>query len=234
VVDISNNPYLLVAYKRADSQCLNYTGVNTIVTDQFENPFSDVKFDKWYDPAVRYVYLQGYMIGKGTRFGVADTLTRQEFTQVLYSIAGKPEVTIENTYEDVVPGAWYEKSVLWAREAGIAKGKVDGVFFGIDQEITREEMIQMLNAFRKWHGDIVGYLSTGNDINDFPDSDKVSSWAKNSMQWAIGHGIISGKGDAGAPASEKLIDPQGHATRAECASIIMSYYAIGDKSYGGR
>ena len=79
------------------------------------------------------------------------------------------------------------------------------------------------SAFAKWRLDS---RITDYDISKFPDSDRVSSWARNAMEWAIDRGIISGKGAAGAPASEKLIDPQGHATRAECASIIMSYFMV--------
>ena len=37
------------------------------------------------------------------------------------------------------------------------------------------------------------------------------------MEWAVGNGIISGK-DNGT-----TLDPQGNATRAECATIMMRF-----------
>ena len=37
------------------------------------------------------------------------------------------------------------------------------------------------------------------------------------MKWAVGNGIITGK-DNGTK-----LDPQGNATRAECATIIMRF-----------
>ncbi|MBR1931847.1 MAG: S-layer homology domain-containing protein, partial [Lachnospiraceae bacterium] len=42
-------------------------------------------------------------------------------------------------------------------------------------------------------------------------------WAKESMEWAVTQGIISGKGDA----SSLRLAPQGNATRAECAMMLM-------------
>ena len=40
------------------------------------------------------------------------------------------------------------------------------------------------------------------------------------MNWAVTQGIMSGKGKAGADISTFKLDPQGNATRAECASMM--------------
>ena len=42
----------------------------------------------------------------------------------------------------------------------------------------------------------------------------LSGYAVNAMDWAVSQGIISGKGGK--------LDPQGKATRAECASMIKN------------
>ncbi|MEI3218894.1 MAG: S-layer homology domain-containing protein [Lachnoclostridium sp.] len=55
------------------------------------------------------------------------------------------------------------------------------------------------------------------DISGYKDADKVNTFAKEAMEWAVGNGIISGK-DGGT-----VLDPQGNATRAECATIIMRF-----------
>ena len=55
------------------------------------------------------------------------------------------------------------------------------------------------------------------DISGYADSNKVSAFAKEAMEWAVGNKIISGK-DNGT-----ILDPQGNATRAECATIIMRF-----------
>ena len=57
-------------------------------------------------------------------------------------------------------------------------------------------------------------VSNPNAIDSFSDANKVPSWAKNAMNWAVSQGIINGKGG-------NRLDPTGKATRAECAQMIM-------------
>ena len=63
-----------------------------------------------------------------------------------------------------------------------------------------------------------GY-STGNkaDFDSFTDADKVNAFAEEAMAWAVGNGIITGKYNG------TVIDPQGNATRAECAIILTRF-----------
>ncbi|MGM9553330.1 MAG: S-layer homology domain-containing protein, partial [Faecousia sp.] len=49
----------------------------------------------------------------------------------------------------------------------------------------------------------------------FPDSGKVSSWAKDAIQWAVAEQIING--------SDGKLLPQGNATRAQVATILMRF-----------
>lgn len=56
----------------------------------------------------------------------------------------------------------------------------------------------------------------GSAIGRFTDSDKVNSYAVEAMRWAVGEGLISGTG-AG------LLAPQGNATRAQVATILMRF-----------
>ena len=66
--------------------------------------------------------------------------------------------------------------------------------------------------------------STPGAADGFADSSKVSPWSKEALEWAITQGIISGKGAKSAPKSEYRIDPQGNATRAECATMVMKLF----------
>ena len=179
--------------------------------------FDDVKAGSWYVNAIQYVYDNGIMSGKGKSFKPDSPLTREEFVQVLYNNAGKPEVTIENHFSDVKDNGWYKASVLWANEKGIASGKPDGSF-GIGKQITRQDLAKMLYEYAK----TTGLDSTKDDtaIEGYKDTKKVSNYAKEAMAWAVSQGIISGKGEKGAPKSETRLDPQGKATRAECASMM--------------
>ena len=50
----------------------------------------------------------------------------------------------------------------------------------------------------------------------YADSDSISDWAKNAVAWAVEEGYMNGKG-------ENNLDPQGTATRAQCAAMLMRF-----------
>lgn len=61
------------------------------------------------------------------------------------------------------------------------------------------------------------------DFTRFKDASDVNTFAQEAMQWAVGTGIITGKYNG------TMLDPQGNASRAECAIILtrfMNYYGI--------
>ena len=53
-------------------------------------------------------------------------------------------------------------------------------------------------------------------LDTFKDASNVSNYAKTTVQWAVGSGLIKGK-------SGDLLDPQGTATRAEIATILHRF-----------
>jgi hypothetical protein len=55
------------------------------------------------------------------------------------------------------------------------------------------------------------------DFGGYQDAANVSDFAKEAMQWAVGEQIITGK------YNETQLDPQGNASRAECATIMMRF-----------
>ena len=65
--------------------------------------FDDVQEGQWYVNAVQFVYDRGIMIGTNPNtFGVSQNLQREQFAQILYSMAGKPKVfdNAENPFKD--------------------------------------------------------------------------------------------------------------------------------------
>jgi len=185
------------------------------------NPFADVKSGNWKYNAALYAYENGYMNGKGTLAGKIlfspDTaINRSQFVQTLYNVEGKPPVTYEPKFTDVDEDAWYAKPVTWAEQNGIVAGNANGTF-GVNGTATREQLAQMFYKYAKYKGYNVDVVSeSGKRVSDFPDSDKVSNWAENPLNWALSRGIMSGKG------SGKL-DPKGSATRAECATMLRNF-----------
>ena len=57
------------------------------------------------------------------------------------------------------------------------------------------------------------------DFAGFEDGSKVSSWAKDAMQWAVAEGIIAGSEDGG----KLYLVPRGEATRAQVATMLMRF-----------
>ena len=108
--------------------------------------FEDVNGDEWWYNAVSYVYQHHIMVGKGTYFNANKNITRDEVVQVLYNMEGKPTITTEYAYTDIVPGEWYLNAVFWAREKNIAVGNADGSF-GVGRNITREALAQMFYKY---------------------------------------------------------------------------------------
>lgn len=179
--------------------------------------FPDVRKSDWFGPAVQFVYDNGIMTGMGKTFQPNGKLTREQFVQVLYSHSGKPTVTGKSKFPDVRSGQWYEKAVIWATVNGITSGNGDGTF-GVGQNISREALAVMLYKYAR----LKGYDLSSREglIYRYADGSKVSTWAREAMNWAISQGVISGKGSGGNLATYKL-DPQGFATRAECAAMMM-------------
>ena len=84
--------------------------------------------------------------------------------------------------------------------------------FAPNAAITREQLAAILYRFAQFKGYDV---SVKGDLSSFSDSAAVSGWAQETMQWAVGSGIING--DDGA------LKPAGDATRAEVAMMLMRF-----------
>lgn len=193
-----------------------------ITNEKVDAKFNDIKSTDWFESAVQFVYDNGIMAGTGDAFKPNNTLTREQFTQVLYNHSGKPIVTITNKFPDVKDD-WYTKSVLWANESGIASGKGSGNF-GVGEDITREELALMLYRYAKIKG--FNTVAETGAIEGFMDTVKVSGWAQEALNWAVSKGIMSGKGTPGADKLTYQLDPQGKATRAECASMMKKLLSM--------
>lgn len=117
-----------------------------------------------------------------------------------------------NSFADIPSRSWYIPAAQWAYDNGIVNG-VGGAYFAPDRTITREEFAAMLYRYTNY---LEVDTSARADFSGFADADSVSSWATDSMSWAVAEGLISGKpGD--------LLAPQDTITRAEVAVIIYRF-----------
>ena len=175
-------------------------------------PFTDVDEEAWYYTSTKYVNDHGLMTGlDSTHFGPTTILSRAQFATILYRMEDSPSVNYETKYPDVMDRQFYTSAVMWASEAGVIGGYANG-YFGPADNITREQMAVMMYRFAKYKE----YdISASNDLSSFPDQSSVSAFSKDAMKWAVGAGLISG--------SQGNLLPQGNASRAECATIIMRF-----------
>lgn len=175
--------------------------------------FTDVKESDWFFKGVEYVVDKGIMSGVSeNEFAPSGKLTRAMLVQMLYNMESRPACDAENAFIDVPVGQWYTDAVIWANDAKIVSGMGEGLF-APNMEITREQMVAMLYNYAKYKGYDV---TASADLSTFADNASVSAWAQPAMQWAVAEGYISGMGD-------NQLAPQGTATRAEIASVIMRF-----------
>lgn len=170
-----------------------------------ELPFTDVVKNSWYYEGVKFVYDNGLMNGTSSyTFDPNANTTRGMIVTILARSEGV------NTSNGAV---WYAAGREWAMQNGVSDGT------NMDSRITREQLAAMLYRFAKLKN---CDASAAASLSGFTDASSVSGWALDAMQWAVGAGLVNGR-------STTLLVPQGSATRAEVASILMRFmlkYAI--------
>ena len=175
-------------------------------------PFTDLGENQWYEAAVRYAYIHDIMEGMSAKtFSPNTSLTRAEAVQVLYNLEGRPAVSGNAAFPDLVE-KWYKPAIAWAEQTGVVDGYEDGTFRP-ENAVTRQEFAQMLYNYAKYKG----YdLNAKGDLTAFPDGDSVQPWAETAMTWANGNALINGHDDG-------TLEPGGTTTRAQAASILMRF-----------
>ena len=178
--------------------------------------FDDVAKSAWYYKAVEYVAENGIMSGVSAReFAPNAGFSRAMLAQTLYAMSGKPAVKAESIFADVAANAWYADAVNWAAEKGYVSGVGDGKF-APDASITREQMALILYRYAGSPD------ASGMVLREFADGDSVSAYAVDAIRWAVHEGLISGM-------ENNTLAPQGTATRAQVAQILMNFHQKLDK-----
>lgn len=179
-------------------------------------PFTDVVAGTWYYGAAAYAYNNGLFAGMTpTTFAPNATMTRAMLVSVLWRLAGEPAPKAPNTFVDVPDGAWYTDAVTWAVENGVVSG-IGGSRFDPSGFVTREQTAEILYNYAHSKGYDV---SARADLTVFPDAGSVSGWAEKALSWANAAGLINGTVRDG----QTILDPQGSASRAQVAMILMNY-----------
>lgn len=193
-----------------------YVSVSAVFTGKYTSlPFNDVSYGDWYYDAVQFVYSKGIMDGVDYyKFAPNGTITRGMIVTMLWRMAGEPFEMPVTSFTDVEIGRYYTTAVAWACRNGIADGMGESAF-GPNDAITREELVTLLYRYAQYFG----HSCIGTSIEGFADAGSVSSYAYNAMCWAYKAGVVTGT-------TGSRLNPQGTASRAEAAQMIMSFYSF--------
>lgn len=197
--------YITVDGERISGTTFTMPGHDVTVRVYFTNgsvdmPFVDVNSGDWFYEYVEYVYANGLMDGTSTTtFEPNANMTRAMVWAILARVDG----------ETVTGTNWIETAREWAMAEGVSDGENASGY------VTREQLATMLYRYAVYKGYDV---SIGEDTNilSYADFADLSEYAIPAMQWACGAGVITGVTDS-------TLVPQGTATRAQCAAMLMRF-----------
>lgn len=171
--------------------------------------FTDIN-GHWAENAICAVVEAKYFNGiNATTFSPNMNLSRGMFVTILYRYTGSPAVTGKIPFGDVAANAFYAEAVIWATKNGIVNGYSDDAF-APDDDITREQMAALMERYAKMQK--LNSKASGG-LNAFSDHAQISSWANDSMGWAVANGLLQGE--------QSKLSPMANATRAEAATILQ-------------
>lgn len=171
-------------------------GATVMIVDNSKD-FADVSATYWGSDAIDFATSRDLFNGtSATTFSPEADMNRAMIVTVLARLEGV----------DTTGGStWYEAGRQWAISAGISDGS------DMNGSVTREQLAAMLYRYAG------SPAVNGAAVAGFADADNVSDWAADAMAWAVSQGIISGMGGQ--------LNPQGDATRAQVATILMRFIA---------
>ena len=183
----------------------------------------------WSHAGLDYCIYHGYIAGTSATTVTPDgECTRAMIVSILYRVQGEPAKVngyelkkLAAPFDDVERGRWYTDAIWWAKLTGVVSGMSPSTF-APDDPITRAQLAVILYNYTKQFAP--ESLTETGSLTGFPDADSVPSWARTAMAWAVGNGLISGVGENGV----SYLRPEGCATRAQVATILMNY----DKALG--
>ncbi len=178
----------------------------------------------WAHEGLDYCIYHGYIAGtSASTVSPNGVCTRAQLVSILYRVQGEPTTVkgyelskLRAPFDDVPRGQWYTDAIWWAKLMGVVAG-TSATTFDPEGEITREQLAVILYNYTKQFAP--GSLTATGSLAGFPDAASVSSWARTEMAWAVGNGLISGTGSG----SVAYLTPQGSATRAQVAVILMRF-----------
>lgn len=174
------------------------------VVDNSKN-FTDVSGSYWAADAIDFATSRELFAGNTeTTFNPGGTMTRAMIWTVLARYDGTDTT-------NTTGGVWYTAGQTWAMDNGISDGT------NANGTMTREQLATMLYRYAQSKGQ--GFTGAWTFQLDYPDAERVSSYAYEALCWMTMNGVIGGMTDG-------TLNPQGSATRAQVATIFQRYVEV--------
>lgn len=174
--------------------------------------FTDVKEGDYFYDAVKRLFDKGIVGGTTeTTYEPYADATRGMVAQILYGMAGSPDVTgLEMPFTDVKESDFYYKAVLWGYANKVLGGYPEDNTFRGENTITREELAALLHQYGV---EKLGLADTKSELDGFIDTDKISGWAVEHIKWAVGVEIMHGD-------NAKKLMPKDNTIRADMTIML--------------
>lgn len=219
---------------RIDGTTSKYVDVNFDLGGRFR----DVDYASAYatDGSLDYVTASGLMgpVGGAFDFMPGEVVTRAQAVDLLYSMAGRPEVGFSGVgnpttnmlpFDDVAIDSPYSSAIRWARAIGMI-GNTNGTrnyanVFNPDTPVTREEMCSLLQAYMQNANRETLYNPVS--LITITDGFSVSPKAIDAVSWAVGNGVLPLET---TPEGLRMVNPQGEVNRADMAQLLFNTYKL--------
>ena len=181
--------------------------------------FHDIDRNAWSYDGIQYCVARGLMSGTDTHtFLPGGVTTRAQLVQVLYHLAGDPDMTGVTTPFTDLTSDWYQAAVAWAYETGVVDG-TSPTTFSPGRPVTREQAAVLLMRYAARLPGFAGSDAPA-DLSAFADGGSVSGWARAGMADAVALGLFGGTQDTGG---RVWLRPGESTTRAEIAAVLARF-----------
>lgn len=173
--------------------------------------FSDIQ-SHWAQSSIVFTTSRELFQGtSATTFDPGGNMTRSMLVTVLHRLEDTPTPGSLTQFRDVEQNSWYTNAVSWAHNKGIVQGTSTG--FEPATPVSREQLATILYRYAASLG--VSTSQRGN-LSGFSDQSRVSTWARDAVEWAVSVKLINGK-------TGGVLDPGGYASRAEVSTILERF-----------
>lgn len=192
----------------------NINGSGQYSVSYIHKTFNDIKNCDWAKRPIEVLASKGIIAGTGKdNFSPNSSIKRADAVLMLVRMLDLKAETDDN-FVDVSKDAYYYDALAIAKKIGLVNGIVNGNF-NPEESINRQDMMILAARALK----IAGLNSKSQEIavlDRFIDSNKIKSYAMESVITLVKEGIVLGDG--------KRLNPEACLSRAEAAAILYRIY----------